>query len=132
MDVHKIDDPGPTLYKALNVTDEMVLQNYVLSPVFYELLEIPKVSTMEKSYHVEHGTYVRAGGDWKSLVGQSYVNLCQTGQLTPIQFETRADFDACLAGIGDAVNEAAANAGLTGAWQYYYSEEFRALCVMTA
>ena len=132
MDVRKSDDLGPVMYKALNVTDEMVLQTYVLSPAFSELLQIPKVNTMEKSYHVEHGTYVTSGGEWRTLIGQSYVTLCQTGVLTPIQFETRADFDACLAGISDAVNEAASEAGISGGWQYYYSEEFRTICVLTS
>lgn len=128
MDVRKDGDKCPTLYCALNVTNEMVLQSYVLSPVFTELLTIPQVTTMEMSYHVRNGTYVASGSDWGARIVACFLEAAETGAGQYLQFETQADYDACVAGMNDRISAAAQEAQMYGiSWQTWKADEFRVL-----
>ena len=114
MDVRQDGDECPRLYCALNVADEIVIQSYILSPVYRELLTLPTVTTMEKSYHVLNGSYVEAGSDWRSMAIEFFMDSYETGEGQLMQFESRTDYETCLAQINDCVNEAAYQAGLGG------------------
>ena len=114
MDVRQDGDECPRLYCALNVADEIVIQSYILSPVYRELLTLPTVTTMEKSYHVLNGSYVEACSDWRSMAIEFFMDSYETGEGQLMQFESRTDYETCLAQINDCVNEAAYQAGLGG------------------
>ncbi|MBP3674298.1 MAG: hypothetical protein J6J18_10780 [Oscillospiraceae bacterium] len=126
MDVRKADEECPTLYCALNVTNEMVRQDFVLSPVFTELLSIPQVTTMEKSYHVQNGSYCTAGSDWKAAIWDCFLDAYESGEGARLQFESQTDFEACLAGINEELKRACQEAQIWDvSWQSFYSETFR-------
>lgn len=125
MDVRKAEDNGPRLYCALNVTNEMVLQSYVLDDVYQELLTIPQVTTMEKSYHVQQGSYVRTGSDWKERIRDAFLESYESGEPQLLQFESKTDFETCLAGMDDEIKAVAADANIWGvSWSKWYSEDF--------
>lgn len=129
-DVNQAGDNGPCLYKALNVTSELVLQDYVLTPVFTELLSIPNVTTMEKSYHVQNGSYIRAGSDWKAALAECFIKAYDSGEASIIQFESQADYDACMQNLNDNIKEAAASKNVQGySGNTTNNDSFRVLCL---
>lgn len=128
MDVRQEGDECPRLYCALNVTNDWVIQTYVLDDVYQNLLTVPVVTTMDKSYHVQNGSYVVSGSDWRDAVVDCFLEAHESGEPQLLQFESRADFEACLAGMDDEIKRAAEEADIWGiSWSKWYSEEFRVL-----
>lgn len=125
MDVRKAGDECPRLYCALNVTNDMVIQTYVLNDVYTKLLTIPRVTTMDQSYHARNGDYLSSGSDWKAAVVERFLKACESGEPQLLQFESKADFEACLAGMDGEIKTAAADADIWDvSWNKWYSEDF--------
>lgn len=125
MDVRKEGNECPTLYCALNVTHDWVIQTYILDSVYQDVLTIPTVTTMDKSYHAQNGSFVTAGEDWRDVLTDSFLKAYDSGEAQLFQFESRADFDACLAGIDDEIRKIGEELDI-GAYSCmrWYSEEF--------
>lgn len=125
MDVRKEGDECPTLYCALNVTNDWVIQTYILDDVYQNLLTVPVVTTMEKSYHVQNGSYVTSGTGWRDAVVECFMEAYESGEPQLLQFENQADFEACLAGMDDEIRRAAEESDIWGfSWSKWYSEDF--------
>lgn len=130
-DVRKADNPGPVTYCAFNVTTEQVEQTYILRDTYVKYVDTPNVTTMEKSYHVQEGNYLSAGADWSSRIAAEFLEACKNNGSFLLQFESKADFDACRAGMDQVLKDAYRNSGNTKAvsWNSWYMEDFYVLHV---
>ena len=133
-DVRRADDPCPVLYCAFNVSTEVVEQTYILRDTYAKFLETPNVTTMDKSYHVLEDSYMAAGADWRSRIGEDFLEACGTNGSFMLQFESREDFEDCLAGMDQVIRDAYQNSGRTGSvnWNSGYIDEFNVLCIQVS
>lgn len=125
-DVPLQGNPYIPMYKAFNVSTVLVEQTYILTDTFRDYVSTPSVTTMDESYHVQHGSYLYTGDDWQERIRQEFLALCNAGGSFVLQFESQEDFDACLTDMNDVLTNAAIP---YSSYQTWYSEEFRVMYV---
>lgn len=110
-------------YPVFNTSDTLLMKNYRLQAGF-EKLNIPKCSTVEGSFHVRNGSYIRAGSEKEGFC-QAMARAAADGGMTPVQFETEEGwklFQENSAAWAEAWME---ENGLFGTSSYLSVEAFR-------
>ena len=130
-DVRRAEDQCPTMYCAYNVTTELVEQTYILYDHFRSFVQTPCVTTMENSYHVQNGSYMTTGADWRSWLKTEFLAACRNGGEFRFQFESTAEFESCKAEMGQICQDAWSTAGISGTpeWIFWYVDGFNVVYV---
>lgn len=125
------EEGGATLFAAYNVSTEWVEQTYILCSFYSKYVQTPVVTTMEKSYHVQNGSYMATGADWRSYLQAEFLNACQNGGEFRLQFENAAEFETCTAEINQLCNDAfnSGNISEPVSWQCWYKEGYNVIYV---
>ena len=125
-DVQTADNACPVLYCAYNVTSELVGKDFILYPTFQNYIQPPVVTTMEKSYHVENGSFVYKGQEWKTGLKTAFIAGLESGEDVFLQFEDQAEYQAAYAEFSDLLNDYWKEAGMPAnvEWIYWYHDGF--------
>ncbi len=115
-------------YGACNVSDTWIRDQYLVKSRFTYFGPLPGSDTMEQSYHVLAGSYVKAGEtpDLEQLLLDSY----KTGETVLIQFEDSNDYQMFLQGLEEQIGELAAAHALNAfCWRTIYQESYKVISV---